>query len=33
MSNKKNNLNEDIQLLEELVRKAYQLISPIPYSY
>jgi len=33
MSNKKDNLNEEIQLIEELVRKAYQLISPIPYSY
>lgn len=33
MSNKKENLNEHIQLLEELVRKAYQLISPIPFSY
>jgi len=31
--NKKENLNENIQLLEELVRKAYELISPIPFDY
>lgn len=30
---KQENLNENIQLLEELVRKAYSLISPIPFSY
>lgn len=36
MTNKKNNLNyleEDLELLEELIRKAYQLISPISYEY
>jgi len=33
MSDKKENINENIQLLEELVRKAYQLISPIPFEY
>lgn len=31
--NKKENINENIQLLEELVRKAYELISPIPFDY
>jgi len=33
MSSKKDNLTEEIQLVEELVRKAYSLISPIPYEY
>jgi len=33
MSNKKNSLNEQLQLLEELVRKVYSLINPIPFSY
>jgi len=33
MSDKKDNLNEQFQLLEELVRKAYSLISPIDFSY
>jgi len=33
MSDKKDDLNENIQFLEELVRKAYELISPIPFDY
>ena len=33
MADKKDNLNEQFQLIEELVRRAYSLISPIPYSY
>lgn len=31
--NKQENLDENIQLLEELVRRAYELISPIPFDY
>lgn len=33
MSDKKDKLNEQLQLLEELVRRAYQLINPVPFSY
>jgi hypothetical protein len=33
MSDKKENLTEGIKLLEELVRRAYQLISPLNYEY